>query len=85
MEAAAYGRPVVSTTIGAEGIDLIDGKEILLRDSAEAFADACVELLRNHDFASSVGLAARGAMESKYDRDKIVEKLASVMHGPVAQ
>jgi glycosyltransferase involved in cell wall biosynthesis len=84
MEAAAYGRPVVSTKIGAEGIDLADGKEIVLRDSAKGFADACVELLKDYDRAQVVGLAARAAIESQYDRKKIVMQLAELMSRAIA-
>ncbi|WP_177171725.1 glycosyltransferase [Nitrosovibrio tenuis] len=85
MEAAAYARPVVSTTIGAEGINLVDGKEILLRDTAESFADACVELLKNYDAAKMLGLAARAAIESRYDRGKIVARLAGVIRAAITQ
>jgi glycosyltransferase involved in cell wall biosynthesis len=79
MEAAAFGRPVVSTTIGAEGISLIDGKEILLRDSPKAFSNACVELLTNHDAARGLGLEARKAIEARYNRSVIVAKLSSLL------
>ncbi|WP_218118936.1 glycosyltransferase [Nitrosospira sp. Nsp1] len=83
MEAAAYGRPIVSTSIGAEGIDLIDGKEIILRDSPKDFANACVELLKDHYTAQIFGLAARAAAESRYDRSKIVARLANSLHRAV--
>jgi glycosyltransferase involved in cell wall biosynthesis len=61
LEAFAAGRPVVSTTTGAEGIDAIDGEHLLLRDSIEAMADAIVELwqgsaLRRHLCASALRL-----------------------------
>ena len=79
MEAAAFGRPVVSTTIGAEGISLVDGKEILLRDSPKTFATACVELLTNHDAARALGLEARKAIEARYDRSVIVAQLSSLL------
>ncbi len=46
--AMAYGLPVVSTPCGAEGMDLIDGHDVLIGESAEAFAQAC---LRLHDDA----------------------------------
>ena len=47
--AMAYGLPVVSTTIGAEGMGLADGADVLIADGAEAFAAACV---RAHEDAS---------------------------------
>ncbi|NDJ77233.1 MAG: glycosyltransferase, partial [Chloroflexi bacterium] len=47
MEALACGCPVISTTVGAEGLDAVDGEHMLLRDSPRAFADAIIDLLEN--------------------------------------
>jgi glycosyltransferase involved in cell wall biosynthesis len=47
FEAMATGKAVVSTTIGAEGLDVHDGRDILLADDAETFADSVVRLLRD--------------------------------------
>jgi sugar transferase (PEP-CTERM/EpsH1 system associated) len=44
-EAMAARTPVVSTTIGAEGLDIAPGENILIADSPEAFAEACVRLV----------------------------------------
>ncbi len=44
-EAMAAGTPVVSTTIGAEGLDVVDGETIALADSPETFARRCLELV----------------------------------------
>jgi len=46
-EAMAAGRAVVSTSIGAEGLDVHPGRDIILADSAETFADAIIQLLRD--------------------------------------
>jgi glycosyltransferase involved in cell wall biosynthesis len=48
-EAMGAGRAVVSTTIGAEGLDVDDGRDIVLADEPAAFADAVVRLLRQGD------------------------------------
>lgn len=79
MEAAAYGRPIVATSVGAEGIDLRDGDEILLRDTPAGFADACIELLGNDVAARDLGDHARQAIAEKYDRSQVVDRLASIL------
>ncbi|MEC4817337.1 MAG: glycosyltransferase family 4 protein [Scytonema sp. PMC 1069.18] len=75
VEAAAYGKPIVATRIGAEGLDMRDGKEFLMRDRPEAFAQACVELLRNYDLCDRLGTAAREAAIQYYDRNNIVQQI----------
>lgn len=47
VESLAIGTPVVSTTIGAQGLDLTHGANILLADTAKAFADEIVRALQN--------------------------------------
>lgn len=75
LEAAAFGKPVVSTTIGAEGIDFRDGKEILLRDSPESFAEACLLLIENRTLAIKIGDKARLSAIQNYDRKNVIEKI----------
>jgi glycosyltransferase involved in cell wall biosynthesis len=48
-EAMAAKVPVVSTTVGAEGLDIRDGENIAIADSAQDFADRCLELLADSD------------------------------------
>lgn len=72
VEAAAYGKPIVSTRIGAEGLALVDGQDYLQRDEPQAFADACVKLLQNDDLCDRLGAAARMTAIKHYDRTNIV-------------
>jgi len=71
IEAAAYSRPIVSTRIGAEGIEIQDGEGILLRDDPKSFAKACIRLLNDDEICEQMGAAARAAVVNKYDRIKI--------------
>lgn len=73
IEAAGYGLPIVSTTLGAEGLDLQDGRHLLLRDNPESFADAVVDLLRDGDRGRILGLAAREAVLHNYSRGRMVD------------
>jgi glycosyltransferase involved in cell wall biosynthesis len=55
LEAMGYGRPVVSTSVGAEGLEFSHDREIIIADDAEAFASRCAALLADRD--SSVQIA----------------------------
>lgn len=75
LEAAAHGKAVVSTRIGAEGLDLRDGQELVLRDGARAFATVCIELWKDPPRCEALGRAARQAVARQYDRRQIVARI----------
>jgi hypothetical protein len=72
LEAGAYGKAIVSTRVGAEGLELRDGLEIVLRDGASAFARACVDLLSEPTRCAKLGAAARETIARRYNRTRIV-------------
>ncbi len=57
IEALAHAVPVVSTSVGAEGIGLVDGVHLRIADDDEGLADACVELLRDPEHAATMAHA----------------------------
>lgn len=71
LEAAACGVPVLSTSVGAEGLDLEPEKEILLRDDPPAFAAAAARLLAEAPLRDSLARAAREKVERRYDWKRI--------------
>lgn len=79
LEAAAYGKPIVSTSVGAEGIGLRDGREILLRDDPAGLADACRQVLADRHLADSLGSAARGAVRRHFEREAVVETVRAAL------
>jgi glycosyltransferase involved in cell wall biosynthesis len=79
LEAAAMGRAVVSTTMGAEGLDFADGKEILLADEPAAFAHAVVGLLASGARRRQLGLAARRRVEESYGLPVLRTQLRRVL------
>lgn len=66
LEAAAMAKPIVSTSVGAEGLHLLDNEEIILADRPEAFARAVGELLGDEARRSSLGHAARLGVQKHY-------------------
>lgn len=78
IEAAAYGRAMVSTRIGAEGLDFRNGTEIILRDDDAGLAAACVALLDDPDRCTRLGTAARAKMQLLYEADLVRDRIAAL-------
>jgi glycosyltransferase involved in cell wall biosynthesis len=76
LEAAACGVPVVSTPVGAEGLDFADGSEIRLAAQAEEFAVAVAKLLADREARRAQAAAARRRVESEYDWREIGRRFA---------
>ena len=72
LEALAMGKPVVSTTLGAEGFPVTHERELLLADEPEEFAQAVVSLLNEPERGSKLGRAGRAFVEARYDWRVIV-------------
>jgi len=67
LDALAMGKAVVSTTIGAEGIDVIPGKNIFIFDNPKDFAECVVFLIKNPQLRKKVGMLGRQLVKEKYD------------------
>jgi glycosyltransferase involved in cell wall biosynthesis len=78
LEALAMGKAVVSTSVGAEGLDLVPGRELVVADGAVAFADAVVALLRDPARRAELGAAGRAAVVARYDWQVILPALEDV-------
>jgi glycosyltransferase involved in cell wall biosynthesis len=68
-EAMAARAPVVSTAIGAEGLDVTDGENIYIADSPELFAERCLALLDSAAERERLSAAAWNLVASKYSWD----------------
>lgn len=75
IEAAGFAMPIVSTTLGAEGLAFNNGTEILLADKADHYANQCVQLLENIGRGIEIGRAARRSFERHYDRHAVVASI----------
>ena len=75
LESFAHRVPVVSTTIGAEGLDVEDGVHLLLADDPDAFAAACERLLTEPEFRRRLVDAAENRYLEQYEwsigRDRV--------------
>jgi glycosyltransferase involved in cell wall biosynthesis len=88
LEAMATGTPVVSTTIGAEGLDYTDGENILIANTPSALSAAVLRLLRDPGECFRMGAAGRRLVESKYSWDSAGDimrtEIARVLESEVA-
>jgi glycosyltransferase involved in cell wall biosynthesis len=75
IEAMAMGKAVITTSVGAEGIDCEDGKHLLIADTADAFSHQMQFLLDSPNMVDEIGNNARLLVEGKYDNDKVVDNL----------
>ena len=78
LEAMALGRPVVSTSIGCEGLNVIDGKHLLIADTPAQFAEKTIRLLQDRQLYHHLVLNGRELVESCYSWDQIANKLMTV-------
>jgi glycosyltransferase involved in cell wall biosynthesis len=79
LEAAASGRAVVSTALGAEGLALEPGREIVVADAPGAFADALLALLADGDRRHAIAAAARAVAEERYGWPALGDRLGAVL------
>jgi len=78
LNALSMAKPVVTTSVGAEGIEVNDNEHLLIADDPELFAKKTVELLRNPEVAGKLGENGRNLMIEKYDWGIIGKKMNKV-------
>ena len=77
FEAMSMGKAVVSTTLGAEGLPVVNGKNVLIADTAEAFAAAVIKLMNDAALRKQLEDAARTLVEREYSWRSVSECFAS--------
>ena len=78
-EAMAHGIPVVTTSIGAEGMNLIDRENVLIADSNEIFSDAVVELILDSSLYNKIKKNALEHIENNFTPEKISMLIGKIL------
>ena len=73
LNALSQAKPVITTTVGAEGIEITENENIMIADDPQQFAEKTIYLLENPDVAKKMGQKGRKLIEEKYDWN-IIEK-----------
>lgn len=88
LEAMAAGRPIVATTIGAEGVEVRDGEHLHVADGPEGFARAVEALLSDPTAATAMGESGRRVARDRYSwtaiGDRFASDVADWLRGPSA-
>src|SRR6202043_2280933 len=66
LEGLSMEKAVVSTSLGCEGIDVVDGEHLLVADEPQAFADAVRRLCNDSELAGRLGMQGRALVEQRY-------------------
>ncbi|HSE31986.1 MAG TPA: glycosyltransferase [Pyrinomonadaceae bacterium] len=77
-EAMAMEKAIVSTSIGAEGLPVVEGQEIVLADTPESFADSVVNLLRDESRAAEIGKRAAEKVRENFGWDRVADNFAAI-------
>lgn len=78
LEAMALGRPVVSTSKGAEGLEIDPGRDFMLANDPTAFAQSIRNLLDDRDLYERIAARARKTVEQKYDWTEAARKMTRI-------
>jgi len=78
LEAFARGMPVVTTTIGLEGIEAVSGEHVLVQDTPQDFAESTLALLANPELADKLSRSGRRLAEENYDWQVILSRMDNI-------
>jgi sugar transferase (PEP-CTERM/EpsH1 system associated) len=84
LSAMAWQLPVVSTSVGAEGIQVSDENNILIRNDPEKFAEAILDLLARKDFRGKISQNGRQLVKKTYDWDIIYKTLDQILKSNIS-
>jgi glycosyltransferase involved in cell wall biosynthesis len=80
LDAWSWGLPIVSTTIGAEGVHAVNGDNMLIADGADAFATEVIRVLQDRSLATRLAAQGRDTVESFYDWRSVYQAWDTVYH-----
>jgi len=75
LEAFSRAMPVITTTVGLEGIDAIPGRDVLVEDNSSQFADAVVKVINDQALQNQLAKSGRLFVQENYDWQIVLKKL----------
>jgi glycosyltransferase involved in cell wall biosynthesis len=83
LEAFASGVPVISTPLGCEGLEIENGREVLLAESPEDFIEGALRMAEHPEDSAALARSARHLVESRYTWSAIAAGLELAWGAPV--
>ncbi len=84
LESMAAGTPVVSTHIGLEGLDLLEGRHVLAADAPEVFAEHIISLVKSPEKRRKLALAGRQIVEQNFGWDRVLANLDAIIENAIS-
>lgn len=84
LDALSMHRPIISTSVGCEGLDVVSGEHLLIADVPERFAAEIIRVLRDPVFAGQLGRAGHALVRHKYEWNVIAQDLLRVYQNCVS-
>lgn len=78
FEAMAMGKPVVSTTIGAEGLPIVDGQDLIVADTPAMFAAAVVRIVQDDELALRLGAQAAATVRERFSWERVADRFSQL-------
>jgi glycosyltransferase involved in cell wall biosynthesis len=85
FEAMAMGKAVISTSVGAEGLPVRSGENILLADAPSDFAGSVISLLRDPKQRQRLGTSARAMVRESYGWPSVAAGFARTLHDVITR
>ncbi|GIW87706.1 MAG: glycosyl transferase family 1 [Isosphaeraceae bacterium] len=85
LESLASGLPVVSTSVGAEGLELVPDRDVFLAETPAAFADRILSCLKRPEALAAQAAATRLRILDRYDWDHLADRLETIWYEAVDQ
>lgn len=85
LESLAASLPVVSSTVGAEGLELTNGRDLVIADTPDAFVEALADAITSPDRARALALQGRSTVSARYDWPMLAERLETVWMAAIAE
>lgn len=82
VEAMAHGLPVVTTSIGNEGIEAVPGRDLFIGDTPDEFSKKITLLLKDKDMRTKIGEAGKRFVIERFNLEQMIEKIDMVWRQP---